>query len=455
MPESAPQGTALRPSHWRQFSLRTLMAFTLLCCVGLVLWSRYIEPARRAQRLIAEVERLGGSSRAEAYDTSWTEVVFGKRYFLEVRDLTLPKARIKDDWLKHVQDAPRLNSLGLSQTDVGDAGLVHLRGLKELESLWLDRTKVTDAGLPHLGHLARLKQLNLQGCQITDDGMGHLEKLNELGELDLRDTLVGDAGIAHLTGLTKLQILRLSNTNVTRASLPHLKQLASLRQVTVAGTGILPSALWYELPKLENPKLTRVLADPTIIEFVETPLQDVADYLQDYHKVDIKLDLRALREVGRDPDIPITRNLRGTPLSIALEQMLKPLGLKCVQWHEVLLITADSPNSVSLPRMILSPDESLSRDLSAALHSPTVMEFVETPLSDVLNYLEDYHRLKFILDKELGDSHPPPVTINLRGISAATALELMLNDLGLHMIQGNVLHVHAGPVPRELLGSQN
>lgn len=464
MPEQAPQGSSATPNRWRQFSLRALMVLILLCAIGLLLWNRYVEPARRSQRLIAEVERLGGAVRAEAYDTSWSEIVFGKGYFIEIRELALPKARIDDDWLKHLQDTPRLSSLGLSHTAIGDAGLVHLRGLKELESLWLDHTKVTDAGLAPLEPLTQLKQLSLRGCRITDDGLGCLKNMTELEVLNLMDTMVSDTGIARLNGLAKLEILALDNTNVTHASLPHLKKLPVLRQVTIAGTGILPSSLWYELPRLENPKLSAKLADPTVIEFVETPLQDVVDYLKDYHRVEIVIDRPALQAAGvgsaarqtqrgpkRNIDVPITKTLRGVPLQAAWEEMLKRQGLKCGQWHEVLLITADKPKSTTLPRLVLAPNESLSKELAAALHSPAVIEFVEKPLPDVLSYLSDRYGLKFVVDENEIDGDSYRVTAHYRGIATATALEFVLNDLNLHaVIKDNKLHVHPGPVPPEL-----
>ena len=83
----------------------------------------------------------------------------------------------------------------------------------------------------------------------------------------------------------------------------------------------------------------RALKQPTQIEFVETPLRDVIDYLKDLHHIEIQLDSAALKEAGVDENTPITKNLKGISLRSALKLMLDELQLKYVIHNEVLLIT--------------------------------------------------------------------------------------------------------------------
>ena len=47
-------------------------------------------------------------------------------------------------------------------------------------------------------------------------------------------------------------------------------------------------------------KIREALNQPTQIEFVETPLKDVIDYLKDLHHIEIQLDTSALKEAGVD-----------------------------------------------------------------------------------------------------------------------------------------------------------
>ena len=52
-------------------------------------------------------------------------------------------------------------------------------------------------------------------------------------------------------------------------------------------------------------KIEAALEQPTSIEFVETPLKDVIDYLKDFHHIEIHLDSAAMKEAA----LPKTRRL--------------------------------------------------------------------------------------------------------------------------------------------------
>jgi len=73
--------------------------------------------------------------------------------------------------------------------------------------------------------------------------------------------------------------------------------------------------------------------------------------------------------------------------------------------------------------------------IEQALASPTQLEFIETPLSDVVAYLKDYHAIEIQLDKkamdDAGIAAETPVTKNLKGISLQSALRIALRELGL------------------------
>ena len=87
-------------------------------------------------------------------------------------------------------------------------------------------------------------------------------------------------------------------------------------------------------------KIEAALKSPTQLEFIETPLQDVIDYLKDFHKIEIQVDRKSLGDVGLDPStLPITKNLKGISLRSALKLTLRDLDLTYVIEDEVLLIT--------------------------------------------------------------------------------------------------------------------
>ena len=76
------------------------------------------------------------------------------------------------------------------------------------------------------------------------------------------------------------------------------------------------------------------------MEFADTPLKDVADYLSGLHHIPIHIDATALKEMGTEESTPITCNLPGIPLRSALEIILDELQLKWVISHNVLMITS-------------------------------------------------------------------------------------------------------------------
>ena len=86
-------------------------------------------------------------------------------------------------------------------------------------------------------------------------------------------------------------------------------------------------------------RIFATLDEDTTLEFIETPLSDVVDYLSELHDINILLDTKALEEVGLGSDTPITRNLKGISLRSALRLMLRDLELTYVVADEVLQIT--------------------------------------------------------------------------------------------------------------------
>jgi hypothetical protein len=92
-------------------------------------------------------------------------------------------------------------------------------------------------------------------------------------------------------------------------------------------------------------EIQRALDETTQMEFTDTPLTDVIDYLKDLHKqkhpsFEIQLDMKVLQDLGITGDTPITKNLMGVSLRSALRMLLRDLGLTYVIRHEVLLITS-------------------------------------------------------------------------------------------------------------------
>lgn len=79
-----------------------------------------------------------------------------------------------------------------------------------------------------------------------------------------------------------------------------------------------------------------------------------------------------------------------------------------------------------------------------ALHSPTQMEFVDTPLQDAVNFLKDFHQIEIQLDtralEDAGVGSDTPVSRNLSGLPLRSALRILLGDLDLaYVVKNDVL----------------
>lgn len=184
-------------------------------------------------------------------------------------------------------------------------------------------------------------------------------------------------------------------------------------------------------------KLQEALDSPTQLEFIETPLEDVVEFLRDLHEVDLQFDKPALAAADRKTDEPVSICLSGVSLRSGLDLMLHNLGLAYVLRDRAILIT--TPEAAKrLGRPAPKPLNSRSgptRRVIAALRSETELEMVEAPLQDVIDFLMDLHDLAIQVDhpalKEAGVDEYAPVSIRLKGVSLHAALRITLRELGL------------------------
>jgi len=121
--------------------------------------------------------------------------------------------------------------------------------------------------------------------------------------------------------------------------------------------------------------------------------------------------------------------------------MSKPLFLCCA----VLCLAAAL---VAVPggfcRAEWGEPSAAEKKIAEALNSATELEFIETPLGDVIATLRDYHEIEILIDQraldDVGVPRDCPITISLKGISLRSALRLMLRELDLtYVIRDEVL----------------
>lgn len=214
----------------------------------------------RDQKLMKEIQRLGGKATREVVAPDWLRSVasdaglplFARFVEIELNERTdghkapepkKPSDRVTDDWLAQLADQDRLRRLELSGTAVTSAGLVHLKDLVELERLNLCLTDCDDRGFEHLAKLVKMKRMTICASKITGAGFSHLAGMKDLESINLHSAPASDEGLAAIGRLTSLKRLEIVHTNVTDAGLKHLATLVNLRQLHVHGPRTTADAL--------------------------------------------------------------------------------------------------------------------------------------------------------------------------------------------------------------------
>lgn len=87
-------------------------------------------------------------------------------------------------------------------------------------------------------------------------------------------------------------------------------------------------------------KIREKLAAPVTLEFVETPLGDVIDFLKDYTGVNIVLDKPSLKHQRIDGDTPVSVHVHSIALHAALGILLGQHNLTTMIDNECLIITS-------------------------------------------------------------------------------------------------------------------
>jgi Leucine rich repeat len=189
-----------RKRRWFQFSLRTLMIFTVICAIGAGRLGQRIEQKRKERAAVEAIAKLGGNVEYD-YETvkgatppglKFLRDWLGENFFTEVATVQIHAHDTGLDWLIPIKEVT------LKDSHFTETGLARLKSLPGLRSLSLSGNRITDKELARLNGLAKLKSLSLAGADIGDAGLAKLKSLSELESLNVRKTRVTDAGVKDL-----------------------------------------------------------------------------------------------------------------------------------------------------------------------------------------------------------------------------------------------------------------
>jgi len=184
-----------------------------------------------------------------------------------------------------------------------------------------------------------------------------------------------------------------------------------------------------------SPPAVEALDKPATLEFVDTPLRDVLDYLQAAHSV--KIELAPETQKGPqavDPQMPITKNLKMISLRSALHLLLDPLELEVTVKPDGALLLVPSTKELRAKRVESQVQRAAREKLGKTLKEETTLEFVDCPLKDIIAFLADQHDCTIVLDaRALAETEVEPdvpITGTFRGpLDEALKILLLPYDL--------------------------
>jgi hypothetical protein len=124
--------------------------------------------------------------------------------------------------------------------------------------------------------------------------------------------------------------------------------------------------------KVSVQRIRKALDEPTQIEFIETPLDQVVHFIQDQHDIPVLLDTRAMDAVGIAHDAPITISIRGISLRSGLRLLLRGRNLEFAVVDEVLLITVPQVAATQTEVRVYNVADLIDEDTDADALAATV-----------------------------------------------------------------------------------
>ncbi|MEX0938523.1 MAG: hypothetical protein WDZ59_11740 [Pirellulales bacterium] len=136
---------------------------------------------------------------------------------------------------------------------------------------------------------------------------------------------------------------------------------------------------------------------------------------------------------------PQQHGLLSTPTAVAQESVAN---------QDVIQALGQPANTPGNPVL---DDAARNAKVMKALSGPAIADFIESPLVEVLSFLEHQHGVQFYLDIH-AVPRDAPVTNDLRDVSLETLLDFMLRDLNLtYVVRGGVIVVTSRDEAEEML----
>ena len=185
----------------------------------------------------------------------------------------------------------------------------------------------------------------------------------------------------------------------------------------------------------DDAKIANSLKQKVSFDFAETPLRDVVTFLQGITNATVILNPKALKGTAH---ADVTLKVTDMPLSQALDWIAHLSGLSCVIREGAIFITDGEAAKVMNNRPAVHADDA---KIANSLKQKVSFDFAETPLTDVLVFLQTVTKATVILDPKAakGIEHPL-VTLKATEMPLSQVLDWIAQSFGLSRV------VHEGAI---------
>ncbi|MCL4204426.1 MAG: hypothetical protein KJ000_18225 [Pirellulaceae bacterium] len=175
----------------------------------------------------------------------------------------------------------------------------------------------------------------------------------------------------------------------------------------------------------------------TAVDFTETPLGEVLDFFRDVTDANIYVDQQAMKKAKIALDTPVSLSLQDVSVATLLDLITYELSVSLgVRYDDGIAMIGTRSWPALTERFRLGNDGSVASQQTEKrlVDTTATYEFIETPLSEVLDYVSDATGANIILHHrsliERNIRADTPVTLSLKDVKPRTALRLILDSVG-------------------------
>jgi len=179
-------------------------------------------------------------------------------------------------------------------------------------------------------------------------------------------------------------------------------------------------------------------------EFIDTPFSEAIEFLQRLTDGNIEVSAKAMENSG---DVPITFNVTGMPLDVSLRWVCRFADLDYEVIGNIIYIM-DPDRLAEMRRQDAEaaeaahlPDSVRELGIERRLARKVTFEFIETPLSEALQFLQTLTESTIVCDPvSAADRYTTPITLSLTNTRLSVALRWILRmaDLDYGLVDGAV-----------------